>query len=713
NFAHAGVVTEPEQAVRAQSGEHLQQLLQEDHRYVFSLIHKFRSEPGRPYPVLSLRDDIIVITDEAHRTQYDLLAQNMRTALPNAAFIGFTGTPLMAGEEKTRQVFGDYVSVYNFRQSIEDQATVPLYYENRIPELQLTNQELNEEMEQLLEAAEIDEAQERKLEREFAREYHLITRDDRLEKIAEDVVQHFLGRGFQGKAMVVSVDKVTAGRMVQKVRAHWQRQLAIAQAELETTEDDYERLWLQEMVRTMQETDMALVISESQGEVAEFRRKGLDILPHRLRLKREDLDEKFKDPADPLRLVFVCAMWMTGFDVPSCSTIYLDKPMRNHTLMQTIARANRVFADKHSGLIVDYVGVFRDLQRALAIYGSSAGGGVREGDRPIAPKAALLAELRQAAAEATAFCLQLGIDLEAIEAAGGFERIRLIEDARDAILVNDPTRLRYLELAGTVDHLFQAVLPAPQANELIGLRNVLTVMARKIRAEEPEAGISGVMGQVDALLDRSVAAEAYVIHEPPATLNLGDIDFDALQAHFRSGRKNITANKLRGDVYRRLSVLVRLNNARLDYLERLQQMIDDYNAGRDNVDVFFEKLLALARELNEEERRAVAENLSEEELALFDILLKPRPELTRAEIQQVKDAARELLDTLRAEKLVLDWRKRQQTRAAVQLAIEELLDTRLPAAYDSDLYRQKCDQVYDRVYEKYYGAGQSVYTTLN
>ena len=166
-----------EENVQAASAVHLRQLLSEDHRYVFTLIHKFRTERGEPHPVLSTRDDIIVMTDEAHRTQYDVLAQNMRDALPNAAFIGFTGTPLMAGEEKTREVFGDYISTYNFRQSVDDKATVPLWYENRIPELQLINDRFNEDMEDLLENAALDEAQEARLEREFNREYHLIVND--------------------------------------------------------------------------------------------------------------------------------------------------------------------------------------------------------------------------------------------------------------------------------------------------------------------------------------------------------------------------------------------------------------------------------------------------------------------------------------------------------------------------------------------------------
>ena len=182
NFAYAEAVTEPEQNVRARNAEHLKALLQGDHRYIFTLIQKFRTEKGETYPKLSDRDDIIVIADEAHRSQYDTYALNMRNGLPNAAFIGFTGTPLLAGEERTREVFGDYVSIYNFRQSVEDGATVPLYYENRIPELQLTNTELNEDMQRIIEAATLDEDQERDLERQCSREYQLIVRDDRLEK---------------------------------------------------------------------------------------------------------------------------------------------------------------------------------------------------------------------------------------------------------------------------------------------------------------------------------------------------------------------------------------------------------------------------------------------------------------------------------------------------------------------------------------------------
>jgi type I restriction enzyme R subunit len=429
--------------VRAASGEHLKQLLRDDHRYVFTLIQKFRTTAGAPYPRLSDRDDIIVMADEAHRTQYDTLALNMRTGLPRAAYIAFTGTPLIVGEERTRDVFGDYVSIYNFRQSIEDNATVPLYYENRIPEVELTNAHLNAQIADVLDRAELGEAAEDAVEREFAREYHVITRDDRLDKIAEDLVKHFLGRGHKGKAMVVSIDKATAVKLYDRVQKYWQIQLAYWQAELETCAEA-DRAFVEEKIAYLRSTDMAVVVSSAQNEEEDLRQKGADIRPHRLRMNKEDLEEKFKDADNPLRLVFVCAMWMTGFDAPACSTLYLDKPMRNHTLMQTIARANRVFGDKVNGLIVDYIGIFRNLQQALAIYGTASGGGVAAGDLPVEPKAALINQLRQALSEARSFCAALSIELDAIQAAEGYQRIRLRDDAVDAILVNDSTRQKFL-----------------------------------------------------------------------------------------------------------------------------------------------------------------------------------------------------------------------------------------------------------------------------
>ncbi len=710
-FINAGAITRQEAQVT--SGDMLRHKLREDHRYLFTLIQKFRVADGETFPCLSERDNIIVIADEAHRSQYDTFALNMRRALPNAAYIGFTGTPLMAGEERTRDIFGDYVSVYNFRESVEDGATVPLYYENRIPELQLVNDDLNDDMTRLLDEAEADEEQERKLEREFAREYHLLTRDDRLEKIAEDLVAHFMGRGQQGKAMVISIDKATAVKMYDKVQKHWNVMLDGLRALAPTLSGD-EKDRNADDIAYMEQLDMAVVVSAGQNEVEEMRAKGVEIAPHRKRMVKEDLEAKFKDADNPLAIVFVCAMWITGFDVPSCSTIYLDKPMKNHTLMQTIARANRVFPHKTNGLIVDYVGVFRNLQRALAIYGSAGGGGVTQGDAPIAAKSELVDKLLDSLAETTLFLGERGVDVEQIQAAPALQRLKLMQQAVEAILETEETRRRFAMLAGEVSALYKAVLPDPAAGEMQGVCTLISRLADKIKSLTPPADITGIMSGVESLLDYSVAADAYIIRETgdeygSGLVDLSKLDIEALQAHFDTAHQRTEAEKLKHLLQRKIQQMVRKNRTRLDYLEKFQAMIDDYNADSSNVEAYVQGLIAFTQQLSAEEQRHLAERLEEEELAIFDVLTRPDMPLTQSEREQVKTVARDLLATLKQEKLVLDWRKKQQARAAVQVAVKDVLD-RLPAVYNSELYQSKCEVVYQHIFESYYGQGQSVYS---
>ena len=755
NFANTGVVTED---CQADSGNDLKRLLTEDHRFVFTLIQKFGTKPGEKYPKLSDRSDIIVMTDEAHRSQYDTLALNMRNALPKAAFIGFTGTPLMAGEEKTKEVFGDYVSIYNFQQSIEDGATVPLYYENRIPELQLANENFNDDLEALIDAAELDSDQEKKLEREFAREYHLITRDDRLEKVAEDIVAHFMGRKQSGsesvgKGMVICIDKVTAVKMYDKVQKYWKAyrgaiegQLAALPAsaskatvmgnaqglsmaaEKPTDFNASKRRELQQQLTFMDETDMAVIVSQQQNEVDLFKEKGLDIASHRLRMVKEDMETKFKDADDPFRLVFVCAMWLTGFDAPAVSTIYLDKPMKNHTLMQTIARANRVFGEKNNGLIVDYVGVFRNLQKALAIYGSSSGGGVGAGECPVQKKDELVEELRLAIAETLSFCEDRGVDVHKIIAANpqNFEKIKeqdsaavllvdakvsaAIDDAVEQTIVNDELKKQFISLANRVVRLYKAILPDASANEFAAIKTCIAVLAEKIRNFTEEADIDDIMNQVGELLDESISTTGYVIHptEETSLLDLSQVDFEALKALFEKGRKRTEAEKLKRAIGAKLQSMVTLNKTRTDLMEKFKKLIEEYNKGLD-VEGFFAKLTAFVKELSQEEKRGVTEKLSEEELALFDILTKPEIDITKAEKEAVKKVARNLLQTLKEAKLVLDWRKKQQSRAAVYTTVKNVLDE-LPRAYTPELYQQKCDSVYQHVYDSYLGEGQSIYS---
>lgn len=706
-FAATGAVKGAE--THATSGANLKELLTQDHRYVFTLIHKFGTRDGAPYPKLSDRRDIIVITDEAHRTQYDTLALNMRSALPEAAFLGFTGTPLIAGEERTREVFGDYVSVYNFAQSIADGATVPLYYENRKPELQLTNRSLGDDLEQLLEDAALDEEQEEKVQRVFAREYHLVTREKRLEAIAEDLILHFTGRGHQGKAMMICIDKATAVRMYDKVKDRWGRHLADLRACLPATEDE-DREMVQATIARMEVTDMAVVVSQAQNEVKDLQDKGLDITAHRKRMNEEALDEKFKDPDDPLRLVFVCAMWITGFDVPSCSTIYLDKPMKNHTLMQTIARANRRHPGKEAGLIVDYVGVFRKLQEALALYGGLPGG---ERDAPIQDKAELVAYLKHLIAQAVAFLTARDIDPEAIKATQGSLKVSLLDDAVEKLIESDETKKVFLNLARAVSRVYRAILPDTMATAVAPDAVLVSVLAQKIKALTPAPDISQVMQEVEDLLDRSVAPIPYLITTSPdePLFDLGQIDFEKLKERFATGRKRTESEKLRALLNQKLEKMVAQNPARADFLERFQRLIDAYNQASLNIETFFRELVRLTKDLTEEERRAMREELTEEELALFDILTKPEPDLTIKEKAEVKKVCKALLETLKAEKLVLDWRRKPSAMGEVRRTIEIILDHGLPDIYEEQVYKRKCDMTFQHIFEKYAGSRSVVYET--
>lgn len=704
-FVAAGVVTE--EHMRATGSAHLRQLLSEDHRYVFTLIQKFRTEKGQQHPVVSERDDVIVITDEAHRTQYDILALNMRNALPNASFLAFTGTPLIAGEERTREVFGDYVSVYNFADSSADHATVPLYYENRIPQVEIANPTFGDDLMAIVEEADLDESQERQLARRLGQQYELITRDDRLDAVAQDIVEHFLGRGFPGKGLVVSIDKLTAVRIFEKVKRCWGERLAtdrqrLASGQLSATD----REPLQHEIAFMRSTDMAVVISQSQNEVAEMAEHGIDIKPYRKRIVEEDLEERFKDAQDPLRLAFVCAMWTTGFDVPSLSTVYLDKPLRNHTLMQTITRANRVFPEKNSGLIVAYVDVFRNLQKALAIYAT----GGKAGEVPVEEKGALVDALRSAADDLRAFCARREVDLDELSKLTGFELVAAGKQAIEMLMLDDEEKSAFLSRASLVERLYKAILPDRSANEFSRLRAVTRFVADAIAEYTERPDVSAVMGRVEQLLDESIAANEYLIpaNDVEALFDLATVDWKRLEEAFEQGRPRTAAQRLRSLVSAQVTRLARLNPTRVDLVERFEKLVADYNAGSINTEAFFKELLAFRKTLSEEEARVLSEGLDEEHLAVFDLLMRPAPELSEAEKAQVKKVADELLATLKRGKLVLDWRKQQSTRAAVRVAVEETLD-RLPDAYTRQVYAQKCEAVYQHVFDSYWDDGRSVY----
>jgi type I restriction enzyme R subunit len=719
NFEKTGAVTEPK--VRAESIEDLKKLLREDHRHIFTLIHKFgeerkgASDNGKntitreKFPLLSLRDDIIVICDEAHRTQYGKLAKNMRLALPNAQFIAFTATPLFTDEERTRQVFGDYVSIYNFKQSVEDGATVPLYYANRKPEVEVINKNLNPEIEQMIVEAGLDEDQIEKLSKKYPQEYQIITNDTRLDIIARDIVEHLMGRGYKGKAMVVSIDRFTSVKMYNKVQFFWKRRIRELEDSLKEI-SSIERTRVEKEIDYMKKTDMAVVVSSSQNEIKKFKEEGLDILPHRERIVKEELDVKFRDAEDPLRIVFVCAMWMTGFDAPPVSTIYLDKPIRNHTLMQTISRANRVFGDKQSGMIIDYYGILRRLNDALAIYGSATEGTTKPGEKPLEREDELLTILKKNIELMEKYLGDKQIHADTILKARDFEQLRLVEEAVEAILENDQSRILFLSLLTLVINSYTDLLPDTRAQDYYQVVSVYVHLGETIAGGIPEVDISDIERRIGDLIDRSVAVTPYAPTGTTEPIDLSKIDLPQIQASYNKGLKRTEAEKLRSIIDRKLAELLQKNKYRIDFQERLERIVEEYNSSSINIEQYFKKLTDLINELQEEEKRHIREGLTEEELAIFDVLTKPTPKLTKKEEQQVKTVARELLETLKEQKLVLDWKKRTRTRADVQLTIEDMLQKKLPElTYTSQLRQEKATLLYQHIYESYQGAGQSVY----
>ncbi|PML18342.1 type I restriction endonuclease subunit R [Vibrio breoganii] len=715
-FNSAGIVTEN---CQADSGAELKALLGEDHRFVFTLIQKFKGDEKGNFPVLSERDDIIVITDEAHRSQYDSLAMNMRNAMPNASFMAFTGTPLLAGEAKTQEVFGDYISIYNFADAVDDGATLPLYYENRVPEVSVSSDTIGEDIAEILDQAALTEEQETRLETEFSKAYHIITRDDRLETIAADLVEHYINRdpfsdGMLGKAMVVSIDKATTIKMYDKVQLAWKTKLNSLKSQAKYASGS--RLnKLQFQIEHMETTDMAVVVSGGQNDDERLAKKGLDYKPHRERFLKEKIDEKFKDPEDDLRIVFVCAMWLTGFDAPSVSTLYLDKPLKSHTLMQTIARANRVYEGKSAGQIVDYINIFSALQQALGLYG----GGVAEGgapykvDSPAKDKSELVAALGVAINELIVFLNGVDIDLNQIVSApaDGFAKLSLLDNASE-ILLEPKNKEEFTSFLRQINRIFKAIMPDDSANQYVPYRIAINIIYSQMRLKsglsiDDEDVLDVVRNQVNELLDESIST-IKIQSNLPEPVNIANIDFDALATMVAKVEKpkQSDAEKLKNLIERKLQPMVLKNKTRQDLQQKFQELIEAYNLGAYTAEEFFNRLKEFITELEHEEKRTVREGLTEEELAVYDLMTQEAP-LTDKERTQVKEIAKILTEKMK-EILVIDWRKKQRTKARVKNMIEEVLDS-LPESYDDDLWPKTCSEVYMHIFEKYPGQGQSPY----
>jgi type I restriction enzyme R subunit len=698
NFAHVGAIYEKE--VHAESITHLKELLAQDHRQIFTTIQKFQAVFGP----ISEREDIIVMTDEAHRTQYDRMALNMRKALPNASFIGFTGTPLMAnGEAETEKTFGKYVSVYNFGQSVEDGATVPLYYENRVPRLKNVNEDLEEQLGQLMDRYDLDEDEEEKLEREYSNFYEIITREDRLNTIARDIVEHFVGRGYDGKAMVVSIDKKTTFRMYDKVKKEWDRYIAKLRMDLSRATDEREHEKILEKLEQHENVDMAVMVSlgDNQNEIANMEEFEIDVKPIRERIIHGNLEDEFKKPDSNLRIIFVCAMWMTGFDVPNLSTLYLDKPLKNHTLMQTIARANRVADEgKKNGLIVDYIGVFKNIERALALY---AANGVDE-DEIIKSKDELLNDLKNTLRSVEEFLTDEQIELKPLLEAPSDQKLLLLEKYANTIIGNEEIKKKFLNLTTNLQSAYRSVLPDPSAEDYYKEVTAVRVLASRIRdVGSRSIDVSQVKKDLEDLLDKSIQTGEYVISVHKKIKDLSVLDADALHTFFAGlENKNLQTEAMSTELEQKITEMVKRNKKRAKFMDRLVSLLQEYNSGAHDVDQLFDDLVSLAKDLDIEEQRAVKECLSEDELAIFDLLIKEN--LNPDEVTKIKSASHALLENLKPF-LVPHWRDFETNRAEVKIAISDLLFSELPEpTYTEKDCEIKGFEVYNFIYENYHDA---------
>jgi type I restriction enzyme R subunit len=715
-FAGCGVVDNDSDPCRAGSGAELKAMLADAHKgYVFSLIQKFNQlvTPDNPY---STRDDVIVITDEAHRTQYGQLALNMRNALPNASYMGFTGTPLFKGDEITRRVFGDYVSRYGFQRAVEDGATVPLYWDARGEKLGIAVGDLNEriaaKLEELEQRGEIDDINvAERLEQALQRDYHVITAEPRLDKIARDFVEHYSTEWESGKAMFVAIDKITTVRMHQLIRKYWRDKTAELEKELAGVKDEQEVASRQRQIAWMRDTEIAVVISEEQGEVDKFRQWGLDITPHRKLLKegfvdvdgkRISVEDAFKKETHPFRVVIVCAMWLTGFDVPSLATLYLDKPLKAHTLMQAIARANRVNEGKNNGLIVDYCGILKSLRQALATFGGSTCGEDDGEVDPVRPEEELVEDLSAAIGLVKEFLTEKGGDLNAIVTSSGFQRIATIESLKNLINENDETRKRFEVMAREVFNKFKACLTIKGVNDYRADVGAINIIYKSLQEDRDAADISSILRELHAVIEPAIAVKGDTTNGG-RIYDISAIDFDRLRKEFeKRPKKQTEVHNLKDAIEKRLARLLAENPLRTNFQQHYEKIVADYNSEKDRatIEATFEALMRLVGALDVESTRAMREGLDEETLALFDLLKKP--DLEKKDIGRIKKVAVDLFAILtRKKQKIDDWRAKEQTRDEMRQAIHDFLysdATGLPESYEEPEVDARAEAVFEHVY---------------
>lgn len=685
----------------AASGDDLVQKLKGNPSVIFTLIQKFNKPDAAPiYP----DHDIIIMSDEAHRSQYGIFADNMMKLLPTAARIGFTGTPLLSSDNITARTFGGYVSIYDFKRAVEDGATVPLYYENRGEKiLDLHNPEITNRILDAIENADLDVDQQDKLESEFAKEIHLLTAEPRLRSIAKDFAGHYSDLWTSGKAMFVCLNKVTCVRMYNFVQEYWQAEIQNLKAKIKSATQQ-EAQELERKLRWMQETEMAVVISQEQNEIQTFRKWGLDIKTHREKMENRELDKEFKDSGNPLRVVFVCAMWLTGFDVKCLSCLYLDKPLKAHTLMQTIARANRVAEGKSNGLIIDYIGIVKALRKALADYTANAGG--LGGADPTVDKEKLIARIGDTVAKTETFLSERKIDLGLLIAAEGFAKLSYLQDAANAVCGSVEDKKSFSTYASELKRLMKYTDRDDVTGHVRRQCEAIAAIYGMLQKKRKHTDTTDLMVEINAIINDYVEIEPQqpnAITAPPR-FDISAIDFDLLRREFaKTRRKNLLMRDLDEAIRRQLDKMVFANPKRIDYYERYREIIQSYNGEQDRatIEKTFLDLMDLADRMSREEQRYAREGFaSDEELSLYDMLF--RDDLSKNDIKKLKTAASDLLRKIKTKISELDhWTDKQETRAVVDTLIRDVLWETLPECYNNDDITEYREKVYEYVFTRY------------
>ncbi len=683
----------------ATSGNDLINKLKGNPSFIFTLIQKFNQKTNEP---IVPDHDIIIMSDEAHRSQYGVFADNMMELIPTAARIGFTGTPLLSDDNITERTFGGYISIYDFKRAVEDKATVPLYYENRGEKiLDIRNPDITDKILDAIEAADLDAEQTEKLEHEFAKEIHLLTAEPRLRAVAKDFVSHYSDLWTSGKAMFVCLNKVTCVRMYNYVQEYWKEEIKVLKARQKTASQQ-EAQELERKIKWMTETEMAVVISQEQNEIQTFRKWDLDIQLHREKMEKRELDKEFKDKGNPLRVVFVCAMWLTGFDVQCLSCLYLDKPLKAHTLMQTIARANRVAEGKSNGLIIDYIGIVKALRKALADYTANVSG--RNTD-PTIDKTELIKRVLEVIAAADDFLHSKGFLLNDLVAAKDFSKLALLQDAANAVSDSRESKKQYMTYGNELNRIMKYLDRKDISDSDKKRKEAVIAILDELKKNKKHIDTVDLMVQINGVLSDYILIERVSGSQSMAKrFDISKIDFDLLRREFaKAKRKNLMMTELEELIQTRLDEMLKVNPRRVDYYERYQKIIEEYNKEQDrvNIEKVFMELMDLASSMDQEEQRYVREGFaSDEELSLYDMLFNEN--LSKEDIRKIKKVAVELLHKIKSKIAELDhWTEKQETKAQVDTLIGDILWAGLPDSYPDQIiftYRQK---IYEYVYTRY------------